>query len=490
MVGPLPSLRLRHRVIGIVLACAAGACANPAAALGFGRTASGSALGQPLDFTAAVRLAPDETLDRGCVSATVRAGESTLGPGQIGVRLRAGRDAGERLVQVTTLRSLDEPVVTIEIALGCTTRIVRSFVALLDPPQTQLARVAEPPDSNGAAGSAPAPVPASAAQPSGPVPRRSAARAERRVVATATPHAGRSVRAGGGASSTGGARLRLDAPTVLAHAGESASTTASLAPSAASIAVAPMVAAQASAASAVDAEQARLAGELAQARARLQELEAGVARLEGEDRALRRSVSELQARQNVATAGAGADRLVLLLGAACVLLIGVVAGLSTRRGRVVRRWRQPAQAAPAAETATVPAEPRTTSLEDAPADVPFTYERPVLQAQPVSPPAIPITSFGGVEVTTVIDNAWFARMAAGEGESTASDGNGAGEDDTGVDLLLPLGDEHPAPSEVAPTGFRLSRFGATDVPLRPGPGVDVPSPDPLDSRPSKLRQAV
>jgi hypothetical protein len=64
------------------------------------------------------------------------------------------------------------------------------------------------------------------------------------------------------------------------------------------------------------------------------------------------------------------------------------------------------------------------------------------------------------------------------------------EADTGVDLLLPIEDTQPVEVEFAPTGFRFSRFGATDVPLRQVLEVDVSAPSPLDSRPSELRQAI
>jgi len=64
------------------------------------------------------------------------------------------------------------------------------------------------------------------------------------------------------------------------------------------------------------------------------------------------------------------------------------------------------------------------------------------------------------------------------------------EADTGIDLLLPIEDTQPVQVEFAPTGFRFSRFGATDVPLRQALDVDMSASGPLDSRPSELRQAI
>ena len=124
--------------------CATAWCAaSPAKAIGFGATQTPSLLGQPLDFSAEVRVSADEALSRECVSAEVYAGENRLGSDQIRVQVTSGRDVNERAVRVRTLHALNEPVVTVNLTVGCTSRVARQFVAFLDPPLLNLARADE-----------------------------------------------------------------------------------------------------------------------------------------------------------------------------------------------------------------------------------------------------------------------------------------------------------------------------------------------------------
>ena len=125
--------------LGITLSCAVA----PAAAMGFGKVGSPTLLGQRLDFSALVHLDGNEVLERNCVSAEVRSGENKLGDDQIRVSVQGGADPGERTVRVTTLRPIDEPIVTVDVTIGCTSRISRKFVTFLDPPMLNLARAGE-----------------------------------------------------------------------------------------------------------------------------------------------------------------------------------------------------------------------------------------------------------------------------------------------------------------------------------------------------------
>jgi len=124
--------------------CATAWCTtSPVKAMGFGTTHNPSLLGQPLDFAAQVRISADEELSRECVVAEVYAGENRLGSDQIRVQVRPGRDANERAVRVRTVSALNEPVVTINLTVGCTSKMSRQFVAFLDPPMLNLARADE-----------------------------------------------------------------------------------------------------------------------------------------------------------------------------------------------------------------------------------------------------------------------------------------------------------------------------------------------------------
>src|SRR2546423_8654038 len=109
-------------------------CGSSAMALGFGPVTNATRLGQPLDFTVAVKLDGDESLAPSCVSAEVTAGDSRIPSPQVRTRLVRNGRAGDALVRITTPSRLREPVVTVVLSLGCPPRVAHKFVSLLDPP--------------------------------------------------------------------------------------------------------------------------------------------------------------------------------------------------------------------------------------------------------------------------------------------------------------------------------------------------------------------
>ena len=107
--------------------------ATVASAAGFGAGAPGAVLGQPLDFAVQVRLEPGESAD--CVVAEVTAGDRRLPPGQVRTQVEAvGADLAR--IRVLTQQGLDEPVIGINLSVGCSARMTRQFVVLADPPIT------------------------------------------------------------------------------------------------------------------------------------------------------------------------------------------------------------------------------------------------------------------------------------------------------------------------------------------------------------------
>ena len=98
-----------------------------AMALGFGPTRNHTTLGQQLDFTASVLLDADEAVAHDCVSAEVLAGDTPVAARHVRAVLESTRTPGQRIARVTTSIAIDEPVVTIELALGCGSRISRRF---------------------------------------------------------------------------------------------------------------------------------------------------------------------------------------------------------------------------------------------------------------------------------------------------------------------------------------------------------------------------
>ncbi len=106
-----------------------------AAAAGFGSGASSAVLGQPLDFAVQVRLDAGDSLAPECVTAEVTAGDRRVPPGLVRALLEVTGPETAR-VRVQTQTSIDEPVIGIQLSVGCTSRMTRRYVVLADPPHT------------------------------------------------------------------------------------------------------------------------------------------------------------------------------------------------------------------------------------------------------------------------------------------------------------------------------------------------------------------
>ena len=104
-----------------------------ALALGFGNSTPAATLGQPLDFTVSLRLEPGETVEAECVRAEVSIGDVPLAPGGVGASL-VSESGGMRAVRVRTLQRIDEPVVSVQVSVGCSQTLSRRFVVFADPP--------------------------------------------------------------------------------------------------------------------------------------------------------------------------------------------------------------------------------------------------------------------------------------------------------------------------------------------------------------------
>ena len=359
---------MRAALTLIALACAL-VRAGPAQAIGFGRVVSATQLGQPLNFAAAIRLEADEALPRECVSAEVFSGDNKLQPGQVRVTLEGTADAVDRSVHVTTTALIDEPVVTINVTVGCTAKVTRRFVAFLDPPPTNLASSTSvdaaslPPqrvDSqvaplvdivqgsaslSGAAGArdrskraaaasvprapvrstavAAAPSTRTAVAPVAATPRKPSA-TPRQALAPRTP------------PKSGGSRLELEAaPAAVAQAASAATPIAT--PAAALVTSAnAMPPPQTVSAASVD-EQGQL---LEKERQRIAALEQGMSKLHSDAQAMQQSVAALQARLREAESARYANPLVYALAWLSGLLALGVAALWWRQARAggAARW--------------------------------------------------------------------------------------------------------------------------------------------------------
>ena len=443
--------------------------APAAMAMSFGRTATATTLGQPLDFIAHLALDGDEAVTRECVAARVTAGDNRVAAENVRVTLENAREPGMRAIRVTTRSAIDEPVVTIDLTVGCRSQMSRRFVAFVDPPALRLAS-AEPAslapqrlepqagpllDTIGRADAARAPVgardqdasddePASRRGARRPAPVRhgtaAATRTEgavpRRQAVVARKSTGPDVTGARGTSSLRAApRLQLDAAPAFAAAPPSRS--GALAPPSRIGAPAPAspggaqmssaksdTAAEASLASAAAALEAASAA-LAQERAHIQQLEAGLARLRDDSLAQRKTIGALQGRLRQAEGDRYLNGFMYSLASAAVFFALLAAALWAlrpgQRGRA--RWfeaqaHQQKRAAAAAAAAIVPA-PRASAPPLGPAisQYPSQWGESGRGFRRVTAPA----TIGGLEVTTVLaPQSHYARMAEAGASANAA----------------------------------------------------------------------
>jgi pilus assembly protein FimV len=108
----------------------------PAAAhaLGFGRVVNNTVLGQPLDMSVAVSVHATQDPPLGCIQADVLAGDIQLPPGAISVRLEGDGSTDAQQIRIVSSVRIDEPVVTVVVNVGCSSRVSRSFILFVDPP--------------------------------------------------------------------------------------------------------------------------------------------------------------------------------------------------------------------------------------------------------------------------------------------------------------------------------------------------------------------
>lgn len=237
------SLRMLKK-IAFFLSCALMLAASQSAfAIGFGRIAHNTSLGQMLEFTVPVTADGTEQLTAECVSAEVFLGDFRVPPGSVISQLQWSADASVRVLRVSTTVRVDEPVVNVTLAAGCPPRLTRQFVLFIDPPPQPVQVLAE---SQQAAPEMPSRNdPAAGSQPNRPVePRRTAKRSRAVKPDPAAAGALEVAKPRANAANTPGkakraARLRLepaDRSAEVAAAEQAAASVAELAASVASAA--------------------------------------------------------------------------------------------------------------------------------------------------------------------------------------------------------------------------------------------------------------
>ena len=107
------------------------AAASAAWSLGFGAAPQSTVLGAALDLAIPLRLEDGESIAAGCVSAEVHIGERQLPKAD--VRIHLSGQGGQQVLRVRAAQSVNEPVVSVLLRVGCPTPMQRSFVVLADP---------------------------------------------------------------------------------------------------------------------------------------------------------------------------------------------------------------------------------------------------------------------------------------------------------------------------------------------------------------------
>ena len=316
-----------------ILACAGLAAASQALALGFGRIPESIPFGQTLDVVVPLRLEAGESLTPACVQAEVHVGEQRLPPGALQVTLEpAARGHDEWRVRLRSAVAVQEPLVAVNLALGCNGSVSRQFVVFADPPSTR----ADTPRAIPAEPAAPTPV----AVPAETVPRPTARKPARRAQADGARaripvrSSNSAVAARGPVPKSTTPRLKLEEPEALLKA--------------ATLAVAAQDAALASAAQAASAAEAAASA----AEQRLGVMEASLKSMRA-DAAAHGTSMELMRQRLAQAEDQGRTQSVLAAAVAALLLLVLWLGW---RVRALQRERQSAwwQGSAAAEAAAAP----------------------------------------------------------------------------------------------------------------------------------------
>ena len=362
------SYRMQRTILSIAFGLIFNISATPALALNLGKGTLGSTLGQPLNFSVTVNSEPEEGITPECVNAEVYSGDNKLAAGSVRISSDGAAGATQFTVRVSTNVVIDEPVVTVAVALGCPAKVTRRFILFVDPPLvTSNAEVAADqgfrPMPTERAADLPKPASSSAARPS----RNSARGASVTSRLSASPDADSVVRpqrrnitplqvpegsaapkaaiqrppalAKAPTPAAAAPRLKLDsAPRVVTAPAPSASAAALLADALAGKAAAEAASAAAASASAVNG--ALQEAELRAAR-RVAALEESLLKLKAEAQASRKSIETLQATVRDADAGKTPPALVWALGGLSAALAAAVAALlwlQARRRRNPSWW--------------------------------------------------------------------------------------------------------------------------------------------------------
>lgn len=126
-----------------MLACLA-MMSTSAWSLGVGRPQTASSLGQPLNLFFPVQIAPGEVVTADCIRAEVTAGEAQLPASSLRWQLEADGQQALRGVRLRSSQAINEPLVVVNLTLGCSSSFTRQYTAFIDPPGQSSEPLADP----------------------------------------------------------------------------------------------------------------------------------------------------------------------------------------------------------------------------------------------------------------------------------------------------------------------------------------------------------
>jgi pilus assembly protein FimV len=421
-----------------ILAFGGFATASGAWALGFGRIPDSIPFGQALDLSVPLRLDAGESLTPACVQAEVHIGEQRLGTGALALTLeRSGASGDEWRIRLRSAQVVQEPLVAVNLSVGCSGSIARQFVVFADPPAASVGVVpvaAEPPATATVAPAAvetrqPTRVVGAATAPSAS-PKKAVRKTARktqteaaRAQANARPAAATARReTPKPAAMAAVPRLKLEEPEELLRA--------------ATLAVAAQDAALATAAQAASAAQAAASA----AEQRLLALESDLKTMRADAAAHRAAMDQLRTRLAQTEDQGRMQALLVVL----VVLLGVLALWLGWKVRTLARerqaaWWQAAAQASSADAAVTPAD----TLPPAPLPVNRDAAAPDATSVPVparaAEPDSPVSRTAVLPPAALVEDALTRPVSVDELidlEQQAEFFVVLGEEDAAVDLLM------------------------------------------------------
>lgn len=125
-------MKYRNAVMGMILSTAA----YNAAALSLGAARGTVVLGQPIDLLFDLRYESSEDPGTACTHAEVYSGDAHVDASRVRVVSVPGAQGRVGAVRVQTTFAIDEPVAVVQLSVGCSNRVTRSYTLLPQLPDT------------------------------------------------------------------------------------------------------------------------------------------------------------------------------------------------------------------------------------------------------------------------------------------------------------------------------------------------------------------